>query len=218
MTTKVGFFPDGHSLDPVRLRAAVHKSAEDLGRAPDTVLLHNPENDPGGLPAAADALRELVAVGLCQQWGISTWDPRPLLPVLTALRLEPDVLMTRAGITVPAGVLNAASLAAAAISASECRGMAPFGGNPGNDAWSRFDSGLLLRPGQSCTPLQARFAAAFELPAVVAIAVGSSRPAHLKELLEATALDTDTAAVERYQELLAQRATVAGTATSRSAA
>ena len=218
MTTKVGFFPDGHSLDPVRLRAAVHKSAEDLGRAPDTVLLHNPENDPGGLPAAADALRELVAVGLCQRWGISTWDPRPLLSMLTAHRLEPDVLMTRAGITVPAGVLNAASLAAATSSTAERRGMAPFGGNPGDEAWSRFDAGLLLRPGQRCTSLQARFAVAFELPSVVAIAVGSSRPAHLKELLEATALDTDTAAVERYRELLAQRATVAGTATFRSAA
>jgi pyridoxine 4-dehydrogenase len=218
VTTKVGFFPNGHSLDPVRLRAAVHKSAEDLGRAPDTVLLHNPENDPSGLPAAANALRELVAEGLCQRWGISTWDPRPLLSVFTAHQVEPDMLMTRAGITVPVGVLDAASLAAAACSAAECRGMAPFGGNPDDDAWSRFDACLLLRPGQSCTPLQARFVAAFALPSVVAIAVGSSRPAHLKELLEATELDTDTAAVERYRALLTQRANVAGTATSRSAA
>jgi pyridoxine 4-dehydrogenase len=196
----------------------VHRSAEDLGRAPNTVLLHNPENDPDAVPAAANMLRELLAEGLCQRWGISTWDPRPLLSVLTTHRLEPDVLMTRAGITVPAGVLNAASLAAAASPAAECRGMAPFGGNPGDNAWSRFDAGLLLRPGQSRTPVQACFAAAFALPSVVAIAVGSSCPVHLKELMEATALDTEPAAVGRYRELLAQRATVAGTATSRSAA
>lgn len=47
ISTKVGFFPSSrgpeHSLDPVRLRQAVHESAQDLGAQPDVVLLHNPE-------------------------------------------------------------------------------------------------------------------------------------------------------------------------------
>ncbi len=47
ISTKVGFFPGDrepeHSLDPVRLRRAIHQSVQDLGIQPDVVLLHNPE-------------------------------------------------------------------------------------------------------------------------------------------------------------------------------
>ncbi|MEU1784280.1 hypothetical protein ABZ545_33150 [Streptomyces abikoensis] len=43
ISTKIGYFPDGHDLDPVRLRRAAERAAEDLGRVPNTLLLHNPE-------------------------------------------------------------------------------------------------------------------------------------------------------------------------------
>jgi aryl-alcohol dehydrogenase-like predicted oxidoreductase len=56
ISTKVGYFPDGHDLDPARLRQAVEQAAADLGRIPDTVLLHNPEHSPEQVPRAAEIL------------------------------------------------------------------------------------------------------------------------------------------------------------------
>jgi pyridoxine 4-dehydrogenase len=67
LSTKVGFFPAGgtatHSLDVGRLRVAVERSAAELGRAPDVVLLHNPERSLTALPreSASDRLD-----GACQ--------------------------------------------------------------------------------------------------------------------------------------------------------
>lgn len=218
VTTKVGYFPDGHSLDPARLRAAVESTIDDLGRAPDVVLLHNAERDPDALPAAVDALRALQAQGLFLRWGISTWDARPLLPVIASLRGEAEVLMTRAGITVPAAVLNAAERLAQACPGAQLRGMAPFAGQPEDPDWSGFDAGPLLAAGQSFTPIQARLAAAFALPEVMCIAVGTGNAAHLGELVEAAKLDTDPVAVARYRRLLDQAASVAVAPSTRSTA
>ena len=101
ISTKVGFFPDGHSLEPARLRAAVEKAGSELGRAPNTVLLHNPECSPQAFQRACETLAGMRNAGLCQAWGLSSWNPIPLLEV--ASRAEPDVLMVRAGLAVPPG-------------------------------------------------------------------------------------------------------------------
>ncbi|MFD9689865.1 aldo/keto reductase [Kitasatospora sp. NPDC059088] len=82
ISTKVGYFEDGHSLLPERLRHAVEKTAKDLGHEPGTILLHNPEHsapDAETLTHACAALVDATAAGLCEHWGISTWDPRPLV-------------------------------------------------------------------------------------------------------------------------------------------
>ncbi|MGA5633133.1 aldo/keto reductase [Streptomyces lydicamycinicus] len=78
VSTKVGFFPEGHSLDPARLQIAVEQVAKDLGREPDLVFLHNPEHsasDTGRLGPACAALAHTARAGLCGSWGVSTWDP-----------------------------------------------------------------------------------------------------------------------------------------------
>lgn len=97
LSTKVGFFRDGHHLEPARLRGAVEEPAEHLGRRPNTVLLHNPETSPAGFAAACEALAAMREAGLFERWGISTWDPRRLL--YSPYRgPRPDVLMVRAGL------------------------------------------------------------------------------------------------------------------------
>ena len=45
ITTKIGFFPDGHDLSAGRLRTAAERIRSELGRAPDALLLHNPSID-----------------------------------------------------------------------------------------------------------------------------------------------------------------------------
>ncbi|WP_079181091.1 aldo/keto reductase [Streptomyces sp. CB00316] len=113
LSTKVGFFPGAggaeHSLDPSRLRLAIEKAAQELGREPDTVLLHNPERSLTGLsPAdghallgsACTALVDAAREGLCRTWGVSSWDTRPLGMVGVDDLPSPDVLMVRAGFLV----------------------------------------------------------------------------------------------------------------------
>lgn len=78
VSTNAGYFPtpggSEHSLDPNRLRAAVERAARDLGRAPNLVFLHNPEQSLTGLAEgtahhqltdAFAALADAVAHGLC---------------------------------------------------------------------------------------------------------------------------------------------------------
>ena len=92
VSTKIGFFPSGaraeHSLDPSRLRNAVEKSVVDLEIRPRVVFLHNPERTLAALApndahnrfvAACTILADSVATGLCDSWGVSCWDPRPVL-------------------------------------------------------------------------------------------------------------------------------------------
>jgi pyridoxine 4-dehydrogenase len=164
ISTKVGFFTDGHSLDPARLHAAVEQAASDLGRIPDTVLLHNPECSPGGFQRACDTIRALRDTELCRAWGVSTWDPRRLLAV--AQEARPDVLMVRAGLTVPAVVLDAAEDVVAALRPERVWGMAPFGGDSADPIWSSVDTELFLTPGQQASRLGAALAAAFAIPSV----------------------------------------------------
>lgn len=206
ISTKVGFFPDGHSLQPTRLRTAVEQIVSELGRIPNTVLLHNPECAPRDLHRACEALAAMRDAGLCHTWGMSTWDPRPLVEVADDLAV--DVLMVRAGLTVPAPVLDAAEQLATALHAKHLWGMAPFGGNATDTVWTTVDTSLFLTADQQATRLAAAFAAAFAIPTVERIAVGASRADHLAELAAARGLATDPERIARYRELLRQAASV----------
>ena len=139
ISTKVGFFPDGHSLAPARLRAAVEQTVSELGRTPTTVLLHNPECSPQAFQRACEALAGMRDAGLCQAWGLSSWSPRPLLAFDPGA--EPDVLMVRAGLTVPAGDLDAAEQLAVRLQPTRLWGMAPFGGHAADPVWSAVNTG-----------------------------------------------------------------------------
>jgi pyridoxine 4-dehydrogenase len=200
ISTKVGFFADSHSLEPARLRAAVEQAADELGRIPDTVLLHNPECSPEGFEGACGTLTALRDAGLCRAWGLSTWDPRPLLSV--ADDAEPDAVMVRAGLTVPAPVLDAAEQLATTLRCRHVWGMAPFGGSTSDTVWTTVNTSLFLEPGQNATNLAAGFAAAFAIPRVDRIAVGTSRPDHLADLVAACELEPGQETIPRYRELL----------------
>ncbi|MFG3348630.1 aldo/keto reductase [Streptomyces sp. NPDC048018] len=207
VSTKVGYFPNGHDLAPARLRAAVAEAGEVLGRVPDTVFVHNPEHDPDGLPAACEALAACQADGLCRAWGVATWNPAPLLRVAALAEVRPDVLMVRAGLAVPGPVLDAAEQLGLRMAAGEVWGMAPFAGNPSDPVWSGLDTGVFLEPGQEpVSSAQARLAVAFAVPAVSRIAVGTSRPDHLSELAAATSVETSSDTVRAYRRLLRDQA------------
>lgn len=221
ISTKVGFFPSTagaeHSLDPRRLRQAVEESAEDLSRPPDVVLLHNPERTlaaltPGAgsdcLAAACTALHEASAAGLCGSWGISSWDPRPLLAVVTSARTTtipvPDVLMARAGLLVGADILDAGDALAAwcGLGARDRWGMSPFAGRATDPVWAAVNVRAFLDADQECSPLQAAFRVAYELPPVSRIVVGTNRVDHLRDLVTAVRLRADESRIRRYRELL----------------
>ncbi|MCS0638354.1 aldo/keto reductase [Streptomyces sp. LP05-1] len=204
VSTKVGYFPDGHTLEPARLRAAVERAAAELGRPPDTVLLHNPEHAPAGLAAACDTLAACRDAGLCAAWGIAAWNPSPLLSAAAGIDVRPDVLMVRAGLAVRGDVLDAAERLTLALGAADRWGMAPFAGNPNDPVWSKVDATVFLEPGQraSASRVQAGLAAAFALPAVSRIAVGTSSPQHLDELAAAVRYAAGPAVVDEYRELL----------------
>jgi pyridoxine 4-dehydrogenase len=211
LSTKVGFFPpvesgqrSSHSLAPARLRAAVEQSADELGQPPDVVFLHNPERTVGELPPSAGAdslaaagavLADAVKTGLCGAWGIGTWDPQPILAVAADIR--PGYLLLRAGLSVTESVLTAGEQLAEALRIPLERrwGMSPFGG----DATGLANLDALMAPGQQYTDQQAAYRAAFELPRVSRIAVSTSKPEHLADLVEATGLAVDPAAVVRYR-------------------
>lgn len=207
ISTKVGFFPDGHDLDPERLRAAVKETAEDLGRAPDTVLIHNPEQSPAGFGRACRALAWMQAEGLFRAWGVSSWDPRLLL-YRNYQGPTPDVLMLRAGLTVPSVVLEAGDRLVAAMGPTEVWGMAPFGHRTIDPVWTALDVGPFLARGQEPTTIEGAFAVAYHAPDVVRMAVGTTRIDHLAQLNAARLLHVDTAAVARYRSLIHRKATV----------
>ncbi|WP_031009469.1 aldo/keto reductase [Streptomyces sp. NRRL F-5727] len=207
VSTKVGYFPGGHNLAPARLRAAVAEAGDVLGRAPDTVFVHNPEHDPDALPAACEALAACQADGLCRAWGVATWNPLPLLHAAVLVTVRPDVLMVRAGLAVPGPVLDAAEQLAIKMAAGEVWGMAPFAGNPSDPVWSGLDTGVFLEPGQEpVSSAQARLAVAFAIPAVSRIAVGTTHPDHLADLAAATSVEVSTDTVHAYRRLLRDQA------------
>ncbi len=220
VSTKVGFFPepDGHtvhSLKPERLRAAVEQSSEDLGRTPDVVLLHNPERtladlstDEGGdqLAGACSCLDDAVASGLCAAWGISSWDPHPLVDVLAASRPDqlPTVLLVRAGLTVPDSVLAAAEAISGAfgITAAGRWGMSPFGGSTADNVWSTANLSTFLTSQRPYSTPQAAFRVAYELPSVTRIAVGTGDAVHLAQLVDATDVEIGYETITQYRELI----------------
>ncbi|MGW9346221.1 aldo/keto reductase [Nocardiopsis flavescens] len=204
ITTKVGFFPEGHNLDPERLRRAVRQAGDDLGRVPDTVLLHNPECSIEGFEKACETLLHMRESGLCHAWGISTWNPHQLTEHAWSLP-HPDTIMVRAGLSVPAPVLDAAERLTKQLRAREVHGMAPFGGNATDPLWTHVDTSLFLAPEQQASSLQAAIAVAFTIPGVARIAVGTSSPAHLAEIVQAESLTVSPETVERYRSLLRGR-------------
>ncbi|SED88009.1 Predicted oxidoreductase [Streptomyces sp. 2224.1] len=205
VSTKVGFFPEGHSLDPARLQIAVEQVAKDLGREPDLVFLHNPEHsasDIGRLGPACAALADTARAGLCGSWGVSTWDPRPLVDLDVP---RPDVLMVRAGLLVGVDVLEAAEALATRWRPSQVWGMSPFGGSTAQEVWERFDPRVFLQGSASVTKAQAAFHSSYGLPRVDAVAVGTDDVDHLRELTEALSYEVDENVVREYRQLLKAR-------------
>ncbi|MER8099916.1 aldo/keto reductase [Kitasatospora sp. NPDC094016] len=206
ISTKVGYFEDGHSLLPARLRCAVEKTAKDLGCEPDTVLLHNPEHSTPNaetLRRACAVLSDAAAAGLCGRWGISTWDPRPLVGLAIP---RPEILMVRSGLLVSSSVLDAAQALVTGWRPTTVWGMSPFGGSATASVWSRVDPRVFLQVPQvpAVTAVQAAFRVAFALPEVEAVAVGTDDAEHLRELLGGLAYEIDTEVVRSYRQLLSQ--------------
>ncbi|MEV6955331.1 aldo/keto reductase [Streptomyces sp. NPDC051183] len=215
LSTKVGFFPGAggaeHSLDPVRLRLAVERAAKELGREPDTVLLHNPERSLAGLPPAdgrallGNACTSLAGAardGLCRAWGVSSWDTRSLGMIRVEDLPSPDVLMVRAGLLVGIDLLDSTAVLRTAWQARETLGMSPFGGGH-QKVWEDFDPRPFLRPPHGAlSRVQAAFRTAFHLPTASAMAVGTDNPGHLARLVQALGAEVDTAAVSQYLRAL----------------
>ncbi|MBF9071883.1 aldo/keto reductase [Streptacidiphilus fuscans] len=220
ISTKIGFFPRDkqahHSLEPDRLREAAEQTAEDLERAPDVLLLHNPESSLAHPPTdkarevlaeAFGALAQAAEDGLCGQWGLSTWKPLPLLSAVGPDTAKPDVLMTRAGLLVDAATLRAGEELAAALRIEpEGRwGMSPFGGDGQHRIWNVFDATMFLDRDQEASNLQAALRVAFEVPAVARVAVGTGNVHHLKELADAVTLRLDQARLSNYRAVINER-------------
>jgi aryl-alcohol dehydrogenase-like predicted oxidoreductase len=206
ITTKVGFFPDRHDLNPARLQAAIEETRRELGRCPHTVLIHNPENSPADFPAACIALWRMKATGLISAWGLSSWDPRRLIDTAHEVP-TPDVLMLRAGLLVPSSILDAGQRMADAISPVQVWGMAPFGHRTTDPLWTTLDLTPFL-PDRSATTIGGAFAIAYHLPPVARMAVGTTRADHLAQLANALTYDIDEAAVIRYRALIRRTAIV----------
>ncbi|MFI9629094.1 aldo/keto reductase [Streptomyces sp. NPDC052042] len=217
VSTKVGYFPSAggteHSLEPGRLRSAVEQTNRDLGHVPDLVFLHNPEHSLRGNPRRAGqilteacaALEAATKDGLCGSWGVASWDPRPLLNLVRRTTPTPAVLMVRAGLLVTIGVLDAGEELAArwGLSSQGVWGMSPFCGDAADEVWSRFDPRLFLKdPPGGLSRVQAAFRAAYQLPQVSLVAVGSDNPAHLHELIQALRYEVDTETILSYRGLL----------------
>ncbi|AYN41119.1 aldo/keto reductase [Streptomyces dangxiongensis] len=219
VSTKVGYFagPDGavHSLDPTRLNLAVEKAAKDLGREPDLVFLHNPEHslrkaaphNQDLLAAACTALDDAKEKGLCGAWGVASWDPSPLLSLVEVTVPRPSVLMVRAGLLVGARTLDAADTLINAwnLGSGEVWGMSPFGSSTSASVWDRLDPRLFLQDGGRLSRIQAAFRAAYHLPGVDSIAVGTDKPTHLGELVGALAGQVEERTVQEYRKLLRDR-------------
>ncbi|MEV8455626.1 aldo/keto reductase [Streptomyces sp. NPDC052097] len=220
LSTKVGTFPSTgrpeHSLDPVRLRAALEQTNRDLGRVPDLVFLHNPERSlRSPASVARDALGQACATlatavkdGLCGAWGISSWDPRPLPSLVDTTMPRPAALMVRAGLLVGVDVLEASEELAARwhIAPDQVWGMSPFGGNADDPVWGQLDPRFFVSEVDSAvSALQAAFRTAFSLPEVGRIAVGTDNPTHLQELADALRYEPHTGRLRAYRQLLRER-------------
>ncbi len=216
VSTKVGYFPGWeraeHSLDPVRLYETVEQAAQDLGREPDLVFLHNPEHSLHGpvdhgrdsLAQACAALDGATSKGLCGAWGVSSWDPSPLVGLVGPATPKPSVLMARAGLLVGIRTLDAVEALTVAWDLDRRRtwGMSPFGGGTGDPLWDRIDPRVFLRGGEGFSRVQAAFRASYCLPDVGTMAVGTDDPAHLGQLLDALDAEPDERTIHEYRALL----------------
>ncbi|MFC9328615.1 aldo/keto reductase [Kitasatospora sp. NPDC057015] len=221
VSTKVGYFPvpggAEHSLDPDRLRAALEQTNRDLGRPPDFAFLHNPEasaqaEGPGRpekrLAAACTALAEAAASGLCGAWGVSSWNPQPLVGLIDRAAPTPDVLMLRAGLLVHPRALDAAEAVASqwGLLPPALWGMSPFGGSATDRIWSAFDPRLFLRDaGSGLSRAQAAFRVSYLLPGVSAVAVGADDPEHQSQLADCLGHEVDEEKLVQYRQLLRSR-------------
>lgn len=228
ISTKVGFFPGDdrratHHLAPELIHQGVKEVVDDLGVVPSVVLLHNPEESLVNLPAeraydrlsaACAALAEAKASGLCGEWGISSWSPRPVLAALThaapATVPRPDVVMVRAGLLVRADVLDEADqlFDVLKVPLAGRWGMSPYGGFVSDSIWTEVNARAMLAGAPSCSQHQAAFRAAYELPAVQRIAVGTNNPEHLRELATASVFDVNREYVSAYRTLLRDSAQI----------
>lgn len=216
VSTKVGYFPGPggaeHSLDAVRLHAAVEQAAGDLGQEPDLVFLHNPEHSlreagPHGqevLAEACAALDDATRKGLCAAWGIASWDPSPLVGLIGPAVPRPVTLMVRAGLLVGVRALDAADAIIKAwdLDPSEAWGMSPFGGSTSDSVWVKVDPRVFLGDSRQLSRVQAAFIAAYHLPRVGTVAVGTDEPAHLGELVGALVGEVEERTVQEYRSLL----------------
>ncbi|MFJ3422204.1 aldo/keto reductase [Streptomyces sp. NPDC086082] len=219
VSTKVGYFPGPggaeHSLDPVRLHAAVEQAAGDLGQEPDLVFLHNPEHslrEAGGhgqevLAEACAALDEATGKGLCAAWGIAPWEPSSLVGLIGPTVPRPATLMVRAGLLVGVRALDAADALIRAwdLDPSEIWGMSPFGGSTSDSVWAKIDPRVFLGDSRQLSRVQAAFIAAYHLPRVGTMAVGTDEPAHLGELVGALVGEVEERTVQEYRSLLRDR-------------
>ncbi|MFD7091001.1 aldo/keto reductase [Streptomyces sp. NPDC059896] len=219
VSTKVGYLPGPggaeHSLDPVRLHAAVEQAAGGLGQEPDLVFLHNPEHSlreagPHGqavLAEACSALDDATRKGLCAAWGIASWDPSPLVGLIGPAVPRPATLMVRAGLLVGVRALDAADALIKAwdLDPREAWGMSPFGGSTNDPVWAKIDPRVFLGDKRQLSCTQAAFMVAYHLPRVGAVAVGTDEPAHLGELVGALAGEVEERTVQEYRSLLRDR-------------
>ncbi|RZD99322.1 hypothetical protein C0Q64_16090 [Streptomyces albidoflavus] len=216
ISTKVGYFSQAgkaaHSLEPARLYAAVERAARELGREPDLVFLHNPERSLTArsretLERACAALVDAAEKGLCGDWGIASWNPAPLLELVTPTTPKPSVLMVRAGLLVGARTLDATEALRRRwdLDPGAVHGMSPFGGSSRGPVWERFDPRVFLRDGGQYTRAQAAFRTAYRLPRVGSIAVGTGDPVHLDQLLAVLNAEVDEEVVRGYRTLLRDR-------------
>ncbi len=221
--TKVGYHHNTatgenvHSLATQQLRIAASTAVRSLHQPPAVLWLHNPERSLTGLPVqsaaerlaqAAEMLAHAVERGWCRSWGIATWNPEQVLPAVAAIRGDwprPKLVMARSGLLAPAAVLTAAEHLAAHCQA-RLWGMSPFGGDTQDPVWREVNPRRFLAPGQDSTRWQAALRLALAVPdRVERIAVGTSTPSHLAELLTAPDLAVNAQRVTSYRTLLERR-------------
>lgn len=195
----------------------MEQTNRDLGRAPDLVFLHNPERSLTGSPDAEQdalhmacaALEAAAAAGLCGAWGISSWDPRRLPELAVGTTPRPDVLMVRGGLLAGIEVLEASESLAARwdLGTDQLWAMSPFGGRATDPLWGNLDPQVFIQESDDAlSSLQSAFRAAYWLPRVGRVAVGTDNPSHLRELIDALRYEADIGNVRMYRRLLRQRA------------
>lgn len=203
-------------MDPQRLRQAVEESAEELGMSPDVVFLHNPEHTLAHLEPqqasdvlanAGAELEAAAASGLSVSWGIASWNPQSLLPTIGGPEDAPipQVFMARSGLAVSSRTLHAIEAATAmwGLPPDQRWGMSPFAGHSTDPVWAQVNARAFLSDDSPCSNLAAAFRAAYELPKVNRVAVGTNQLDHLRELLQAAQMPANDAAIASYRALLA---------------